>query len=141
MSYRKLCSVGEVLQLAPLHPAAQAHPVLPRKPARLCEISSRNGGVTCSLSDFRTHRGCVESTKRIWTQGRVIKTLLHYFKKTRNYTHSAALSVSQLIQNKFIKSKSEEEVVHLNDMDSANFKLGFNGEIIVPTAYDDCIHE
>ena len=61
------------------------------------------------------------------------------FKK--NSTHSTPLSVSQMIQNKFIKSKSQEEVAHPHDTDSANYKLRFNGEIIVPTAYDDCVFE
>lgn len=68
-----------------MHPIAQDHLLLPRKPVRSSETFSINGGVTRSLLSIRslhTHRGCVESTERTWTQGSVIKKTLCCLKKT-----------------------------------------------------------
>ncbi|XP_071325988.1 phospholipid-transporting ATPase ID isoform X2 [Trachinotus anak] len=57
----QLCLVGRVSRLAPVRPAVQAHPPLPRKPGRLSDTFITNGGVTCLLLSIRclhTNSGC-----------------------------------------------------------------------------------
>lgn len=121
---RKLCLVGG---LAPPHPAAQACPLSPRKPARLSEALRINAEIT--------------PVRHVCTQVVFSCAFLE-----RHWAHTdcycALLSVSQLKLLLYIRSiQIIERRAHPNDMDLASYELEFNDDIHVLMAYDDCVHE
>lgn len=116
---RKLCLVG---RLVPLHPPAQAHLLLPRRPARLTEIFRINGGLTCSLLSItclHTHTGCVVLCEH-----------------TDCCPHSSSLCFpNETSRINHINTSHRKEVAQPNDMDLANCELGFNGDIHIPMVF------